>query len=392
MVSGVVGVQSHSTIPIGQIFQKVTMNYSQYFSPNYKTARERFRSSIDAANWSLESHQLDVLATDGSDLSIDIGLAGQGERAIVISSGLHGVEGYLGAAIQLAWLEALRSVDLSSVRLVFIHALNPYGFAERRRWNEDGVDLNRNFLLSNESFSGSPAEYRSLDPFFNPATPPPQRELFLLQALGWAARYGAQGIKKTLAIGQYEYPRGLFFGGHGPTQTQRILADNLTRWLDSSAMVTHVDFHTGLGQRATYRLFPKESVDSDYQARLIQRFGAESLEFPSDRSLSYPIRGGLGQWCQALLTVGGASPSENRAYDFVTAEFGTYPALQVLQALRAENRAHWYGQEGVDYSWTKDRLVEMFAPAAADWRESCVAQGLKICQQTMLNLRGSTQN
>jgi hypothetical protein len=365
------------------------MTYSQYFSPNYKTARERFRSSlakpslwkIDAASWSLESHQLDVLATDGSDLSIDIGLAGQGERAIVISSGLHGVEGYLGGAIQLAWLEALRSVDLSSVRLVLIHALNPYGFAERRRWNEDGVDLNRNFLLLGESFSGSPAEYRSLDPFFNPVTPPPRQELFLLKALSWAARYGAQGIKKTLAIGQYEYPRGLFFGGHGPTQTQRILAENLPRWLAAAKTVVHVDFHTGLGQRATYKLFPKESVDKDHQSRLMQRFGAESLEFPSDRSLSYPIRGGLGQWCQALLT--------DRTYDFVTAEFGTYPALQVLQALRAEHRAHWYSQEGVDYSWTKDRLVEMFAPAAVDWRESCVAQGLKICQQAMLDFGSS---
>jgi hypothetical protein len=79
----------------------------------------------------------------------------------------------------------------------------------------------------------------------------------------------------------------------------------------------------------------------------------------------------------------------DQPYDFVTVEFGTYPALQVLQALWAENCAHWYGQEGVDCSWTKGRLVEMFAPAAADWRESYVAQGLKICHQAMLDLGSS---
>jgi Protein of unknown function (DUF2817) len=328
------------------------MSDAQYFSPSYQVARDRFRLAVTAAGWSLESHRLDVVAGDGSDLSIDVGLAGSGERAIVVSSGLHGVEGYLGAAIQLAWLETLKSTDLAGVRLVFLHALNPYGFSERRRWNEDGVDLNRNFLGATAAFTGSPQQYGALNGFFNPATPPPKWEPFLLQALWQAARYGTQSIKQTLAVGQYDYPQGLFFGGHGPTQTQEILRENLGRWLEGVAAVTHVDFHTGLGATATYKLFPKETVDGEYQARLLRRFGAESLEFPGDRS-------------------------------------STYPALSVLRALRAEHRAHWHGLAGVDYGWTKELLVEMFAPAALAWRERCVAQGLQICQRAMVDLGSS---
>jgi hypothetical protein len=30
---------------------------------------------------------------------------------------------------------------------VLVHALNPFGFAMLRRWNEEGVDLNRNALF-----------------------------------------------------------------------------------------------------------------------------------------------------------------------------------------------------------------------------------------------------
>lgn len=354
------------------------MTYHQYFSPTYQLARARFRSSLCAAGWLLESHPIDFPAADGSDLTIDVGIGGNqnAQRAVVISSGLHGVEGYLGSAIQLARLQA-QQVDLPQVRVVLIHALNPYGFAYNRRWNEDGVDLNRNFLRSTQSFAGSPSDYPALNPFFNPTSPPPKREPFLLEALSWAVRYGSQRIKETLAVGQYDYPQGLFFGGSSPAQTQQILAKHLPHWLGNASAVTHIDFHTGLGKQATYKLFPKDVVDADFKARLSKQFGAESIEFPDERQFSYPIKGGFGQWCQDLLV--------DCRYDFLTAEFGTYSGLAVLQALRAEQRAHLYGKDGVDYGWVQKRLVEVFAPARMDWRESCVDQGLKICQQALIN-------
>jgi hypothetical protein len=352
---------------------------SEYFSPTYQVARARFRSAVLAAGWALESHGIDRLDANGDELTIDVGWSGNSaaRRVVVVSSGLHGVEGFLGAAIQLAWLERLKAEDLIETRIVLLHGLNPYGFAERRRWNEDGVDLNRNFLLPGELYSGSPDGYDELNAFFNPVRSPRSRDWFLLEALAWIVRYGANRLKRTLAIGQYDYPQGLFFGGQAPSKTQEILAAHLPRWLAGSGnWVTHVDFHTGLGKSGTYKLFPKEQDDVDYEARLTAQFGAEGLEFPGDRKLSYPIRGGLGQWCQNLLP-------ESR-YDFLTAEFGTYPALAVLQAVRAENQAYWHGEAGVDYGWTKERLLEMFNPASLVWQESCVAKGLQICQRAML--------
>lgn len=93
---------------------------------------------------------------DGDELTIDVARFSpqRPERLIVLSSGLHGVEGYLGSAVQCAILEEELEGWTPPDRLavVMIHALNPYGFAFHRRVNENNVDLNRNFLLDGERF------------------------------------------------------------------------------------------------------------------------------------------------------------------------------------------------------------------------------------------------
>lgn len=45
--------------------------------------------------------------------------------------------------------------------MLFIHAVNPYGFAWRRRVNENNVELNRSFLLEGETHEGCPEATRS---------------------------------------------------------------------------------------------------------------------------------------------------------------------------------------------------------------------------------------
>ena len=65
-----------------------------------------------------------------------------------MSSACHGVEGYCGSGIQIsllhdaAWHEAVRA---SGVAVLYIHALNPYGFSWWRRTTQENVDLNRNW-------------------------------------------------------------------------------------------------------------------------------------------------------------------------------------------------------------------------------------------------------
>jgi hypothetical protein len=65
----------------------------------------------------------------------------QATKTVILSSGLHGVEGPVGSAIQLAFLEREWSVWRCStdISVVLIHALNPFGYAHGRRPNEENA-------------------------------------------------------------------------------------------------------------------------------------------------------------------------------------------------------------------------------------------------------------
>ena len=110
------------------------------FSSDYAEARDRFREAAKAAGGRLEAYPIDAKGPGNSDLAIDVALVGgppDPERVVVVSSGLHGVEGFFGSAIQLAWLQAGgRSQLPAGLRLVLVHGANPYGFAWRRRWDD----------------------------------------------------------------------------------------------------------------------------------------------------------------------------------------------------------------------------------------------------------------
>jgi hypothetical protein len=350
------------------------MSYQAAFSPDYATARERFRAAASRAGAWLESLPIEALGPGGADLSIDAALVGGPEcsRAVVLSSGLHGVEGFAGSAIQTAWLEdESRRVALpADCGLVLLHGLNPFGFAWRRRTNEENVDLNRNFLLPGEEYAGAPPRYAELDRLFNPPSPPWRGEPFLMKALLAGLRVGWGTLRRTLPAGQYDFPKGLFFGGARPSETHRILAAQLPGWLGAVRDVLHLDLHTGLGRWAGYRLWPGSPLDSPQGRWLRARFGKKAL------MRAYPTRGAWGAWCTGRFA--------NRNYRFATVEFGTYSAVRVAAALRAENRAHHWCRAG-DRRLARARaqLMEAFAPSDPRWRDAVVRQGLALIDRAV---------
>ena len=345
------------------------------FSPDYEVARSRFCSSARARGARMESYPV---GREG--LTIDVALLGD-ERpssVVVVSSGLHGVEGFLGSAIQAALLEGdlVRWRPPPGAAIVLLHALDPYGFARLRRVDEDNVDLNRNFLPRDEAFRGSPALYAELDPWLNIRRPPWSPYTFLPWALLTILRRGMPALKDAVAGGQYDFPLGLFFGGHGPSPTRKLLAENLPRWIGDADPVLHVDVHTGLGRWATCKLLLDEQLAS-HAGRLSAIFGADAVEVCEPSGTAYHSRGDLGTWCQTRLF-------PDRSYDAVCAEFGTYSPLRVLAALRAENQAHHWGPPDAPATRrAKRRLAEVFTPADPRWREATLRTGLAIVRRAI---------
>lgn len=353
------------------------------FAPDYATSRQRFREAAAALGLALEAHSIGECGPYGEEFTIDVAITPgiDAGRTLVISSGLHGVEGFLGAAVQLGLLRVwhARGASLPRVRCVLLHALNPFGYAWRRRVNERNVDLNRNLLSEGESFSGSPAGYSQLNDLLNPQRAPSRWEPVTLKFLLAIARYGMPALKQSIASGQYDHPQGLFYGGDRPSRTHEILSKHFDRWLGDSMRVMHLDFHTGLGAWATCKLLIDTPLSESQHQRLSRCFGPDAFECTHTPGVAYRTRGSFGQWCVAQ--------NRNRDYLYAAAEFGTYNLLRVLAGLRAENQAHhWDSPDSAATGRAKQQLVELFCPRAESWRTKVLQRGIQLVHRSINEL------
>src|SRR5580765_4989856 len=80
---------------------------SSRFSVDYATARHRFREAATRLGCETHAYPIGGHGPHGEDLTIDVAITpgSRPDRALVISSGIHGVEGFFGSAVQLAALE-----------------------------------------------------------------------------------------------------------------------------------------------------------------------------------------------------------------------------------------------------------------------------------------------
>jgi hypothetical protein len=344
------------------------------FAPDYLTARNHFRAALRAVEPAeMESIPFPGVGPQREDLTLDMARLGprNARKLVVVSSGLHGVEGFLGSAIQCFCFQ----IDLPpDTALLLLHALNPFGFAHLRRTDADNIDLNRNFLRPGQRYAGSHTLYAHLDVLLNPASPPPLLDPFVFRAYGQLLRYGQRALMQAIAQGQYDYPHGLFFGGQRPAHTHLVLAAHLHRWLEPAQRILHLDLHTGLGSRRGALLL--DPLLTPPKVAWLRRWFPRVQE---PQQAAYTTQGGFDAWCMTQYAA--------LNYTAVCAEFGTYSPLRVIGALRAENRAHFHARPGsLAYRWAKQRLRHALTPTSPRWQRRTLAIGLEWVQQAALAL------
>jgi hypothetical protein len=354
---------------------------ASYYSADYFSAKSRFIAAARRAGLEHCAVPIDAVGPNNEPLTIDVALAGDAaaEKVIVVTSGVHGVEGLFGSAVQLAFLERLSAGWLppAGSSLVMVHAVNPFGFAWQRRFNENNIDLNRNFLLAHEEYAGSPPLSGSFRQGLLRTGLPRRFDLATARMAMLALRHGMKSFWETLPVGQYDFPDWLFFGGRARSQSANLLHELLPNVLGRASEVVHLDFHTGLGRWGQGQLLLCEAGESGHAGWWQTYFGDEIVKEPSREMGAYQVRGGFGRWLRAQFP--------DCRYRFATAEFGTYSPARVIQALLKELVYHSHSsQKGPQADhWSRRQLSEAFVPRNMRWRRSVLTRGVAMIERAM---------
>lgn len=358
------------------------MTISQAFSTSYAQARAKFLAVAHQAQCSVQSYVHPKLGRDDEELAIDVALHGaaNANKLLIVSSGCHGVEGYCGSGVQIT---AMQDADFHSrcqrdgISVLYLHALNPYGFSHIRRFTHENVDLNRNFQNFSKPLASNPA-YCDLHPLLIPNRWP--ASIANMMSIGfYIATRGMKSLQKAISSGQYEVPDGLFYGGNAPTWSNLTLRQILRDHASQAKQLAWIDLHTGLGKTGhCERAFAGSASDTAGVKRAKAWWGNDGATpitaIGDANSVSSPLTGMMWQVAyeecpQAQITS-------------LAMEFGTQPLLKVLQALRAEQWLTNHPDAPAEQALhIKQQLMDAFYVNTDDWKEKIVTQGMQALHQ-----------
>ncbi len=210
--------------------------------------------------------------------------------------------------------------------VVYIHALNPYGFSWWRRTTHENVDLNRNFHDFSQPLPHN-AAYDALASAIVPAHWPPSEENdAVLHA--YAAAHGMAKLQQAISGGQYDHPEGLFYGGRNPTWSHVTLRHVLQEHTTRCARLGWIDLHTGLGPSGVgERIFACRD-DAAALQRARAWWGDKVTSIYDGSSTSAPLQG--------LMWLAAYQEAPQAEYTGIALEYGTLPIMEMIGALRAD--------------------------------------------------------
>lgn len=351
-----------------------------FFSIDYWAARESFLAASQGCRAHVDSFRNELAERDGQFLFTDVAVVGDvsAENVLVLMSGTHGVEGFAGSAIQTGVMRSGSLCELGcNLKVVMIHAINPYGFAWLRRTNEDNIDLNRNFMDYSAALPANP-DYDRLAAAISPANNSMTSNfLGSLRFVTYRACHGAAALQRAVTRGQYSHPQGLFYGGTAPSWSNLTLAEICSKFLVRAKRVVFVDVHTGLGPYGYGELIINEPVSHPAFSRALACWGKERVKSTvTGDSVSSQLSGCVNLAISRMLA--GADVTA------VGLEFGTLPAMEVFNRMRSENWLHHYGGDNhKDSKPIRSKFLQAFCPVEEGWRQAVWEQGGRIVKRAL---------
>ena len=345
------------------------------FSQRYAGARDKFISNVETSSIieKLTSLPHPLKGPKNEKLFCDIAWAGnpKAENVLVLVSGLHGVEGGVGSAIQADFVTRYRRLP-ADVCVILVHAINPWGFAWASRNDDQGIDVNRNFVDFNNPLPASEATdiWQQLQ----------QGNIDIVTVAQDRQQFD------VLSQGQYEEASAPYYGGKEPTWSRQVIEQLAAQIKPSTRKhILVIDLHSGLGPYGVGELICDHPHDSQGRDYAVELFGATVTE-PALGNSSSGTKLGLHDYFWHSL---------GEHVCFLTLEFGTYGNEQMLQVLSDDEKL----QQGGKLDWSDDKTMDVkhamqdfFCPDEKQWQELVLFRGRQVIEMALDGLSDVNHN
>lgn len=373
----------------------------QYFRESYEDARSLFLEELKKLK---PKHHYDldhvpVTSKQAQNLFLDCAYfpaTHQSKNLMILSSGVHGPEAYLGSAVQTAFLkELLPQSSREETSYLILHILNPFGCKFFVRPTENNVNLNRNFLHSNEDFQLNNAAYNQFKSWLQPenlARYSHTHAYGLLGRVGLALLRGKiskQDLISAVGLGQFHEPQGLEYGGKAREPQIQVIQEKLLQLIPKYQNIVLFDIHTGLGKKRTLHIIPgshPKTLDPDLHQRLMPKPHRDLYEMTlTSADGFYDTHGDFNNFVADMT-------GPNQKLLALTLEFGTrgdsaFAQMNGLSSLIFENQGRHYGYENNAHAIKAQKeMRKSFYPDCLQWRKQAMNKAQTIIRHVLQKL------
>lgn len=373
---------------------EIDKTVQSYFHNSYIESRKGFLSEAKIIEAKFDSVQLfsrKVPSQIDSDLTIDfcyIPAQKKTEKLLIITSGTHGIEGYVGSAVQqMIMNEVLTPEILDNMGILLVHSVNSFGFKYIRRVTENNVDFNRNCDTEKSLFSSKNEGYGKLLSMLNPEgkvkTGSLKNKFFMLVAINELLKKSMASLRQAVLQGQYKYKDGLYFGGFRFEPQLAILGEVFKTVSADYNTVFNIDLHTGYGARGVAHLFPNPIDDKKIKSGLEEIFKGYEINWGDSKDF-YIINGSFTDYIGKLLS--------DKTYYPMVLEYGTLNSQSTVGSIKSihnmilENQGFHYGYKSAsDSIKVMHSFIEMYNPSSEKWRTKIINDSRVLFQKTFKN-------
>ena len=365
-----------------------------YYNDSWEECRDDFRRQSEQMKTrfdSVEIFAVPVKSNTDNDLTIDfcyIPAKDTTLKLMVVNSGTHGIEGFVGSAVQLMLMEEFFKPEMfSEMGLLLVHGMNAWGFKNERRFTENNVDLNRNYSIDKSLFQTKNDGFATLYDMLTPKGELNMQSLknrfFMLIAIKYVVQKGMPALVQAFAQGQYQFQEAIYFGGYDFEQQVTILSEVLKSKASEYQIILNLDLHTGFGERGKLHLFPNPVEDPVLRQKMETVFKGYQIDW-GDSDDFYTVYGQYVEFTGALLPDKTSIP--------MLMEFGTLNTSKTVGLLKSahvsisENQGFHYGYKSEkDSLKAKSGYYEMFYPPSEKWRTNALNISLEMFEDVMVN-------